>query len=62
MKIKKNLEVRCTDFWYDLFDGGYLKPEEICADKKDAEKVLEAIAIIEEFRNSCEEQIDDFIQ
>jgi len=62
MKIKKGLEVSTGDFWYDLIDGGYLDPEEICADKKDAQKVKKAIAVIKDFENSCEEQIEGFIQ
>ncbi len=62
MKIKKNCKASTSDFWYDLTDGGYLKPEKICADKEDAEKVKEAIKVIQDFYNSCEEQIEDFIQ
>lgn len=62
MKIKKGIPVSTSDFWYDLTDGGYLKPEELCINKKDAEKVNQAIAVIEDFRKSCEEQIEDFIQ
>ncbi len=62
MDIKKGLEVSTEDFWYDLTKGGYLKPDEICANKKDAQKVKEAVAIIEDFETSCEEQIENFIQ
>jgi hypothetical protein len=62
MKIKKDLEISTGDFWYDLTDGGYLKPEEICEDKKDAEKVIQAVELIMDFQKSCEEQIEEFIQ
>jgi len=62
MKIKKGLSISTIDFWYDLTDGGYLDPKEICTDKKDAEKVLEAIKVIQDFQRSCEEQIEDFLQ
>jgi hypothetical protein len=62
MKIKKNCQASTSDFWYDLTDGGYLKPEEILQDKKDVEKVKAAIAVLREFSESCEEQIPDFIQ
>ena len=62
MKLKENLENSTQDFYYDLTDGGYLKPEEICENKEDAEKVAEAIKVIEDFKQSCEEQIDGFIQ
>jgi hypothetical protein len=62
MKIKKNYKASTTDFWYDLTDGGYLKPEKICANKEDAQRVLEAIRVLEEFKNSCLNEIEDFIQ
>ena len=62
MKIKKGLEISTGEFWYDLTDGGYIKPEEICENKEDAQKVNEAIKIIRDFEKSCEEQIEDFIQ
>lgn len=60
MKIKEGLEVSTGEFWYDLTDGGYLKPEEILVDEKDIEAVRKAIKIIKEFESSCEEQIEDF--
>jgi len=62
MKIKKGCGVSTSDYWYDLTDGGYLNPDKICADKKDAEAVKNAIKVLQDFYNSCEEQIEDFIQ
>jgi len=62
MKIKQGLEVSTGEFWYDLTDGGYLNPKEICENYEDALEVLKAIKIIENFRDSCEEQIEGFIQ
>lgn len=62
MKLKKNLEVSSSDFWYDLTDGGYLDPHEICLDEKDADKVVNAIKVLKDFQESCEEQIEGFIQ
>ncbi len=62
MKLKKNLEDSTSEFWYDLTKGGYLKPEEMCESKEDAEKVIKAIEIVEEFENACEEQIEGFLQ
>lgn len=62
MEIKKGLEISTQDFWYDLTVGGYLKPEEICEFEYNAKKVNEAIKIIQDFEDSCEEQIEDFIQ
>ncbi len=62
MKIKKGLEISTGEFWYDLTMGGYLKPDEICANKSDAERVKLAIAIVRDFEKSCEEQIEGFVQ
>ena len=62
MDIKTGLDVSSGDFWYDLTDGGYLDPDEICAKKEDAEKVKKAIEVIRDFQNSCEEQIEGFEQ
>lgn len=61
MEIKKDLDLVCQDFYYDLTDGGYLIPEEMCENGEDAKKVIGAIAILEDFRKSCEEQIKGFI-
>jgi hypothetical protein len=62
MKIKKGLKISTDDFWYDLTDGGYLKPEEICAIKFDAMRVKEALAVLEDFKSSCEDSIKEFIR
>lgn len=62
MKIKQNLEIYTDDFWYDLFDGGDLKPEDILEDAADIDAVLNAITVLERFRTACEEQIENFIQ
>ena len=60
MKIKKGCDVSTDDFWYDLTDGGYLKPEKMLENKEDVEKIKNAIAVIQEFENSCKEQIEGF--
>jgi len=62
VKLKENLKVSSEDFWYDLTDGGYIKPREICYFVLDAEKVERAIEVIKEFQKSCEKQIKDFVQ
>ena len=62
MRIKKGLEISTTEFWYDLTDGGYLNPDEICALKSDAKKVKKAIDILRDFESSCREQIEGFVQ
>ena len=62
MEIKKDCEASTSDFWYDLTAGGYLNPKDICANPEDAERVISAIAVIQEFQDSCEEQIEGFLQ
>ena len=62
MKIKTNLKVSTSDFWYDLTSGGYIDPKKICASKSDAERVLHAVAVIEEFQRACEACIEGFTQ
>ncbi len=55
MKTKKDVIPVCTsEFYYDLFDGGYIDPENLLI-KKDAKKVREAIWTIIEFRETLEE-------
>ena len=60
MKLKQNLEISTDDFYYDLFEGGYLNPEEMLISKDDVFAVVNARKIIENFKKSCEEQIEDF--
>lgn len=62
MEIKKGLEISTAEFWYDLTDGGYIKPEEICVSKADILLVRQAVEIIRDFQKSCEEQIEGFVQ
>lgn len=62
MKIKDGTVAYTSDFWYDLFEGGYLHPEQLLETRDDAVKVLNAIAILRRFKQACEEQIEDFIQ
>lgn len=40
-------------FWYALTDGGYLTPEQILSDKKEIEKVNNAINVVREFEKIC---------
>jgi hypothetical protein len=61
MKIKDNCTVSTNDFWYDLTDGGYLKPEEILESELDIKRVKDAIELIRDFQDSCESQIEGFI-
>ena len=62
IEIKKDLDISTDDFWYDLTDGGYLKPEEICANPDDAYAINQASGLLQRFQEACEEQIEGFIQ
>ncbi len=55
MKIKNNLDIAIDDFWYDLFEGGYIKPEDILQDQKDVENVKLAIKTLASFKDACDE-------
>jgi len=48
------LEQASSDFWYDLFDGGYIIPKNYLVEA-DAKKVCEAAAILIEFRSILED-------
>ena len=61
MKIKEGLQISTGDFWYDVTDGGYLNPDDICENEEDAKRVREAIAVIRDFESSCEDQIEGFL-
>jgi hypothetical protein len=62
IKLKKNLDISTDDFWGDLMDSGYLKPEEMCVDPVVAKRIREAMALLEDFQASCESQIKEFIR
>lgn len=56
MNIKDDINVNTTDDkWYDLFDGGYIRPAEILEDDADVLKVEKAIETINEFFEAYEE-------
>lgn len=55
IKIKENTQVETADFWYDLMEGGYVKPESLCEDQKDADRIREAMNILTEFKDSLED-------
>jgi len=55
VKLKKSKKPFTTDFWGDVFEGGYIKPDELCVSRADAERVNAAVSVLEEFRASFEE-------
>ena len=54
MKFKKNANITTSDFWYDLMDGGYIKPGELLEDEEVISKVIDAIGVLTEFRAEAE--------
>jgi len=56
MKIKEDAEsISTDDFWYDLTDGGYIKPENFLDDSEDIDSIYDAINLLESFRDLLEE-------
>jgi len=50
MKFKKKVsKYHTTDFWYDLFEGGYLKPKKIVK-KESQEEIEKAISILKKYK------------
>jgi len=61
MKMNPDKNPYSLDFWYDLTDGGYLDPDELCADKADAERVKAAVHVLQEYMASIEEAYPNFL-
>ena len=54
-KFKKDAEpVTSDDFWYDLTDGGYTKPEDLLEEIKQVHELEEAIKTICSFQEEAE--------
>ena len=53
-KFKPGAEVSSSEPHYDLFDGGYIKPEELLADPEQAKKVNDAVRTIQAFFDQAE--------
>ena len=47
--------IRTSEPYYDLFDGGYIKPEKLLKHKDEAKKVNEAVALVKRFLEDAEE-------
>lgn len=59
MKLKKDANVTTGDFWYDLFDGGYIVPEDLLESSDDIDIVNNAIEVLKDFRESLEEVMEE---
>jgi len=54
MKFIEGIRVETDDFWYDLTDGGYIKPENILLSDEDIEKVKNALSVLTEWKREME--------
>ena len=43
-----------NDFWYDITDGGYVRPEEVLADPEQVTQIRGAIALLRSFETALE--------
>jgi len=56
MEFKDNIDpISTCEFWYDVFDGGYIEPEDLLKNKEDIDKVRNAITLLNQFRDELEE-------
>lgn len=55
MEFKPLEPVSSDDPLYDLFYGGYIKPEDLLANETDIEAVKEAVELVREFLQEAEE-------
>lgn len=56
MKFKKGAKIETSDFYYDLFQGGYIKPSKVLKSKLDVELIEHAIKVIKHFEEEAEKQ------
>lgn len=56
MKFKDGVETATSDFWYDLFEGGYLTPSEFVEDESEAKKLEEARALLMNYKRELYDQ------
>jgi hypothetical protein len=49
IKFKEDANIVTSDFWYDFFQGGYIKPEELLEDKELIKRLSEARELLLQF-------------
>ena len=50
MKLLEGISKKYSDEpYYDLFDGGYIKPEKLLDSEEDIKKINDAVKVIEDF-------------
>lgn len=55
-KVEGDTVIYSEDPHYDLFDGGYIKPEDILVDPAEIADVYDAIAVINSFLEQAKER------
>lgn len=56
MKFKEGVETATSDFWYDLFEGGYLTPSNMVADEDLGKKLDEARKLLMAYKRELYDQ------
>jgi hypothetical protein len=56
MEFNKKVVNKSSDPYYDLFDGGYIKPEEMLVNPNEIAMVKNAIKIVKQFLDEAEEK------
>ena len=56
MKFKDGVETATSDFWYDLFEGGYLTPSKFVEDESEAKKLDEARDLLMDYKRELYDQ------
>lgn len=56
MRFKDRNSVASSEWYYDLFEGGYLEPEDFLEDEEDIKKVQDAMEIINNYLSNLEDE------
>lgn len=56
MNFKDGATITTSDFWYDLTDGGYIKPKDLLENLDDILTVEKAKNVLIEFKRQAEAQ------
>ena len=58
-KFKEDADVYTEEFWYDLTDGGYIKPEDVLDDREQIANLRAAIELVWSFEKAINERMED---
>jgi len=65
MKVKYNkssepYDPETGEYYYDLVFGGYCNPEEYLENQEDIDAVINAVKVLEDYRESLQDQADKY--